>query len=316
MSQGGAAPAALWVAGARETEFSDNAATPGNVWRIERYRMRQDFQRHRSTRRPARYNTLRFSLPEGPAKMWSSLGPAPPGLSRAGRRSRTLGRLPAALIVGLVHLYARLWHRWSGAGPGRIPGRGAVVIAANHTSGADSAFLAAASPRPLSFLVAEEYAKIPGLHWLLRCSHSVPVRRDGRDVTAARRALRRLREGHAICVFPEGGLSNSGRPLPRRGKGGAAWLALKSGAPVVPVLICGGPSTPTVAAAWLRPSRVRLVIGQPVDLSALRARPYTRAVLEETAATITAAIAALGDHPQSPETGRSGRECPWKVNHA
>ena len=122
----------------------------------------------------------------------------------------------------------------------------------------------------------------------------VPVSRRGRDISAARLALRRLSAGRILGIFPEGGLSNAGRRRVRRGKAGVAWLALHSRAPVIPALITGGPQMSQVLLAWLLPSRVRVTFGPPVDLSAYYDRALDRRLLEEVATHLMDRVAALG----------------------
>lgn len=105
------------------------------------------------------------------------------------RRWRGSGQpLASFLAIGLVRLYVRVWHRWSLRGPGRMPAPGPAIVVANHTYGADCAFVTATRYRPLSFLVAAEYIKILGLGRLLRITASIPVRRNGTDVAAFRQA--------------------------------------------------------------------------------------------------------------------------------
>ena len=121
----------------------------------------------------------------------------------------------------------------------------------------------------------------------------VPVSRNGRDAVAARTAIRRLQEGRVICIFPEGGLSNAGRPRLRPGKAGAALIALRSQAPVFPALISGGPQTSSLKGAWLRPSRVRVRFGRAIDLSVYQGRPLDRRLLEEVTRVLMGRIADL-----------------------
>ena len=203
------------------------------------------------------------------------------------------------LGLGMVQLYARLWHGLSCNGPSPFPRKGPAILVANHTCSADAAFLTTGcAPRVLSFLIAGEYYAIPLLGRLLRYMGCVPVRRDGGDVAAVRAGLRRLSEGRILCIFPEGGLSNAGRGRHRAGKAGAALLALRSRVPVVPVRISGGPQTADIGQAWLRPSRARVTFGRPVDLSAYYGRPINRKLLEEVTGLLMKQVADLSFEPE------------------
>jgi 1-acyl-sn-glycerol-3-phosphate acyltransferase len=202
------------------------------------------------------------------------------------------------LGLGLVHAYARLWHGLSIRSSLGLPKSGPALVISNHTCSADPSFIQACCPRPLSFLIAREYyVKVAWARGLFEYLRSVPVARTGRDVAAARISLRRLAEGCILCIFPEGGLSGAGRGRVRPGKGGAALLALRSRAPVFPAFIAGGHQHGNVPRAWLLPSRVRIVLGPPVDLSAYYGRRIDRKLLEEVTAVLMNRIAALEPSP-------------------
>jgi 1-acyl-sn-glycerol-3-phosphate acyltransferase len=198
------------------------------------------------------------------------------------------------LGLGFIYLYVRLWHRGN-VGGSPLAERGPAILVANHTASADPAFLQAAFRRPLSFMLAQEYYVLPGVRPLCDYIGCVPVARNGRDTAGVRMALRRLQQGHILCMFPEGGLSNAGRRRIRPSKSGVALLALRSGAPVYPAFITGGPQTSDVPTAWLRPSRtpVRVTFGPAIDLSAYHGRPIERKLLDEVTAGIMSRVAAL-----------------------
>jgi 1-acyl-sn-glycerol-3-phosphate acyltransferase len=203
-------------------------------------------------------------------------------------------------FLALMRSYSRVVHRCSFVGTENIPARGPFLLMANHTCSADPALLLAACRRYIGFMLAEEYyAWIPVVHLLFRRMECVPVRRDGRDLRAVRCALALLSKGHVLGIFPEGGLSNAGRGGARRGKAGAAFLALRSGAPVIPAMIHGGPQTDDIFIAWLWPfpSRIRVVFGPPIDLSAYRGRRIDRKLIEEVMTVLTANLHALADRP-------------------
>jgi 1-acyl-sn-glycerol-3-phosphate acyltransferase len=205
-------------------------------------------------------------------------------------RGTTWSRL---LDLGAPYAYARLWHRWSSNGLAPLPTEGPAIVIANHTSSADPAFLVAGCSRRLRFLVAKEYYKIRLLNALFNRQGYVPVTRNGQDAGAAREALRCLQAGNVVCLFPEGGLSNAGRPRVRRGKGGAAWLALKSQAPVFPALIVGGPQTNSIRRSWLGCSRVRVIFGRAVDLTPYLDRPINPQLVSEVTRLLMASIEKL-----------------------
>ncbi|MBM4068815.1 MAG: 1-acyl-sn-glycerol-3-phosphate acyltransferase [Planctomycetes bacterium] len=213
------------------------------------------------------------------------------GWWRSGQTFRDFLLLRASLA------YARIWHRWTGPRPAHWPGDGPCLVIANHTCSADPAFLLAASTRGISFLVAAEHYDVhPAIRLILDHLDCVRVRRDGRDWLAIRRALRRLENGLAVCLFPEGNLSGvpSGRLL--RAKQGIAYLALKTRVPVYPAYIAGGPRTEELLNSWVLPTRraVRVTFGAAIDLSEYRDRRITRSLIAEVTEHLMQAVEALG----------------------
>jgi 1-acyl-sn-glycerol-3-phosphate acyltransferase len=133
--------------------------------------------------------------------------------------ARGLGRIE---LVGLEH----------------VPTTGPVVLAGNHRSALDGPLIFAFTPRPVTFLVKDE-AFVGPLVPLLRGAGQVPVVRERVDRAPIRLTLELLRSGGAVGIFPEGtrGDGRAGTAKP-----GAGYLALRSGASVVPVA-CHGTDT-------------------------------------------------------------------------
>ena len=85
-----------------------------------------------------------------------------------------------------------------------LPRSGPAIVVANHVSGLDPLLLVSASRRPLRFIVAREQYRRPELKWLLRAMGCIPVDRERQPQKALRHALRSLREGEVVALFPEG----------------------------------------------------------------------------------------------------------------
>ena len=146
---------------------------------------------------------------------------------------------PRRLPLSLVRSPGRwlLRQRWpiTVTGADLVPSTGPVVLAGNHLGLLDGPMLTVCTPRPVHALVKQEmYAGRLGP--VLRAAGQIPLDRFVVDPGAVKTTLRVLRDGGAIGIFPEG----------RRGPGdlgrfhhGAAYLALVSGAPVVPVTFLG-----------------------------------------------------------------------------
>lgn len=216
---------------------------------------------------------------------------------RLGRN--TLGRV-MTFAENLNELLAKSWWRFERVGRPTVPRTGAVIVAANHTCSADPIFLSAAvTYRPLSFLIAQEYARAPVIRILVRMLDCIPVKRDGRDTAATKQSLRHLREGKAVCVFIEGRIvppGEAGKP-----RDGVALMALKTGAPVIPAYISGTRYHNNVIVGLLQRHRARVRFGKPVELRDFNAddREQVRAATRKIYAAIHALAPADVALPQS-----------------
>jgi 1-acyl-sn-glycerol-3-phosphate acyltransferase len=118
-----------------------------------------------------------------------------------------------------------------------IPREGPVILAANHISNADAVILGAWLTKELGrrihWLGKKEMFDWPVVGWIARNGGVHPVDRSSADVDAFRMAERVLNEGHVLMVFPEGTRSPTGEL--QRPKDGLAMLALRTGAPIVPI---------------------------------------------------------------------------------
>ncbi len=163
----------------------------------------------------------------------------------------------------------RIWLRPVVEGLDNVPMTGPVILAANHLSAVDSFLIPALAPRSVAFLGKAEYFTMPGLKgWAMRTGLTaidvVPVPRgEHRAAQAALDvALGILAQGRAFGIHPEGSRSRDGRLS--RGRTGVAFLALESGAPVVPVGVIGTEHMQPVGARLPRRVPVTIRFGQPL----------------------------------------------------
>jgi len=181
---------------------------------------------------------------------------------------------------------------WQVRGRENVPAFGPLIVAPNHTSYLDPPVAGSALDRQLFFMAKVELFGVPFLGWLIRQYGAFPVRRGVADRAAMRHAERLLRAGHGVLVFPEGTRSPDGRLTP--GELGIAMLAMRTGAPVLPIGVDGTDRVMPRGTLIMRPACIRVNIGRPLRFDDLcRQGPVTRETLEEAVRRITAALAEL-----------------------
>lgn len=176
-----------------------------------------------------------------------------------------MGVIQAWLLEALrpaVWLLARLYFGVRFRGVEQIPRAGPVLLAPNHVSYADPVLVSIPIHRPIHYMAWAALFRARGLGRLIRWLGAFPVRLEEADQRAPREALRLLREGRAVLIFPEGGRSKDGRLQPF--KPGAFRLALAAGAPVVPVTIDGAFQAWPLTRRFPRPSRVTVTYHRPL----------------------------------------------------
>jgi 1-acyl-sn-glycerol-3-phosphate acyltransferase len=155
-------------------------------------------------------------------------------------------------------------------GGGNVPAHGPVIVAANHTGVIDGPLLAIFSPRPVHALTKDEMFH-GRLGDFLRLTGQIPLDRTHTDRSAVRACLHVLEHGGAVGIFPEG---NRGAGDLTRFRNGAAYLALVSGAPIVPLMMFGTRPAGGGKDALPEPKAVLdLVYGAPFHV---RPQPWPR----------------------------------------
>ena len=153
-------------------------------------------------------------------------------------------------VSPLIHGLFRL----SVQGAERFPPAGPLLLVGNHFHWSEPGLVAMVSPWLFEVLGARESMKHKMYGWWLRLYDVIPVEKGGINIDALKRALGCLDEGKIVAVFPEGRthIGHLGEPWP-----GAAYLALKSGAPLLPVGIEGAFDAPS---RWKKLKRASICI--------------------------------------------------------
>ena len=173
-------------------------------------------------------------------------------------------------------------------GVGHVPPQGPVIVAANHTGVIDGPLLAIFGPRPVHALTKEEMFR-GRLGRFLQQAGQIELDRTRTDLRAIRTCLHVLEHGGAVGIFPEG---NRGAGDLTRFRNGAAYLALVTGAPIVPLMMYGTRPAGGGKNALPEPgTRIDLVYGAPFRVHA-QPWPRTKAQVAATADALHARMRA------------------------
>ncbi len=162
------------------------------------------------------------------------------------------------LLIAILRFFVRLLWGLEVEGLENIPEEGGAVVAANHTMWFDPFAVAIALKRPIHFMAKAELFENPVVRWVLIKIYAFPVKRGLADRDAIREAQDLVSSGHLLGIFPEG-TRNKGEDDLLPLQGGAALISLKTGVPVVPVIIRG-----VNPVRFRKP--IKVSIGNPVDL--------------------------------------------------
>ena len=190
-----------------------------------------------------------------------------------------------ALVRGLN----RLFFRTTVEGRERVPTDGPMIIAPVHRSGIDFFVASEVTRRKLHYMAKDSLWKRPRFGRFLQTLGAFPVHRDAADREAMRRAQRVLEAGEVLVLFPEGERRTG--PVVKDLHQGVAFLAARTGAPVVPVGIGGSASVMPKGSKFPRPLHIHLVVGDPIAAPARTAggrvpRSQLQAMTEELTTTI------------------------------
>lgn len=201
---------------------------------------------------------------------------------------------------GAIIPFLKAVSRQKVTGTENIPREGGFITVANHLTDLDSLTAMRAmvdADVPVYSLAKSTLFDVPVLGAILRAGGQIPVHRATKEAgDSLKEAERVLRSGEVIMVFPEGTLSRDPLQWPMTGKTGAARLAMATGAPVVPMGQWGAQFVMGTYSKVIRPfprKEVRILIGEPLDLSRFGSDTTDRDAVRACTAEIMRAITAL-----------------------
>ena len=177
----------------------------------------------------------------------------------------------------IVRLLLRTVFRFRLEGAEHEPPTGPLVIVSNHTSDLDPLVVGAALRRRVHFMAKVELFRSPLVRWWVTACGAFPVRRGEADRQAWRRAREILERGGALVMFPEGTRGANAHDL-RPPEPGAALLALRTGATIVPVAILGTDAVLPRGAHRLSRAAIAVRVGLPIHPDGTARGPVRSAV--------------------------------------
>lgn len=179
------------------------------------------------------------------------------------------------IMIFLVHIFCLVVFRVKKVGEENIEKQGAYILCANHRSNWDPPIVVSSTKR-LSYVMAkEELFKNNFIKWIAKKCCVFPVKRGKMDIEAMKFSLKVLKEGNILVIFPEGtrnGMSKNGRA-----QNGAAFMALRTGVPVIPVGVQGE----------LKPfHKIKLNYGKPLDFSQYKTNKPEKELLDKVSKEI------------------------------
>lgn len=172
------------------------------------------------------------------------------------------------MLYRLSRFFARVffysYFRLKVVGREHIPQEGSCIVVGNHASLLDPLLICAIFARPIHYITYAFFYFHPWMHWFCKRVYCIPVKKEGNDVSALKRSLRLLKHDECVGIFPEGARSETGRLGP--GHAGGALIALKSGAPILPIGISGAYEAFPKGAWFPKPLRITVTVGEPFSL--------------------------------------------------
>ena len=191
-------------------------------------------------------------------------------------------RFERAFVRTVIIIYCKILYRVKVIGTENIPKDGAVIYCGNHRNYVDPQLIVVTAKRHVRFIAKEELTQTPALRVLGNVFDAIYVKRNSKDITALKEALKTLKQGNCVALFPEG--TRNGLEKGEQVKEGAAFFAVRTGAKVLPVGISGGDKIFKKAI---------VKYGKPLDFSEYKGKAQNKEVLEKVTDEIMSNIIEL-----------------------
>lgn len=179
------------------------------------------------------------------------------------------------IVIFLVYIFNLVVFRVEKIGEENIKEKGAYLICANHRSNWDAPILVSNLKRKVYVMAKAELFKNKFIKWFGRKCCVFPVKRGMRDIESIKYSLNLLKDGEILVIFPEG--TRNGMEKNGKAQNGVAYMAIRTGVPVIPVGIQGE----------MKPfKKVKLNIGEPLDFSQYKTNKPEKEILDKVSKEI------------------------------
>jgi 1-acyl-sn-glycerol-3-phosphate acyltransferase len=169
------------------------------------------------------------------------------------------------MLYRLTRIIARIlfkvYFRLDVEGIEHLPQKGGCLLVANHASFLDPLVICAATPRVIHYITYAFFYYHPAIHWFCKRAHCIPVKKEGNDISALKNALRLLKDGEVVGIFPEGERSAMG--VLAAAEPGVALMAMKANVPIVPIGIQGAYEAFPKGSSLPKPRKISMTMGTP-----------------------------------------------------
>jgi len=173
------------------------------------------------------------------------------------------------------------WLGYRARGYQRLDDAEGGLILANHQSFLDPLLVGLPLHRPISYLARDSLFRVPVIGWILTNTYVMPINREAASTASLRETIRRMQHGYLVGIFPEGTRTETGAV--GEFKPGFIAVVRRGKMPIYPVGIAGGIQALGRKSWFLRPARVRVVVGEPItlqDLEPFASRDQDQALID------------------------------------
>jgi 1-acyl-sn-glycerol-3-phosphate acyltransferase len=184
---------------------------------------------------------------------------------------KLVDRIAYQIVRFIVTTFCRVWCRMTVEGRENVPAEGIFILAPTHRSILDTPIASGVTRRRLRFMGADKYWKNKAFGRLLTALGGFPVSRGTADREALKRSIAVLQGGEPLVLFPEG--ERKVGPIVQPLFDGATYIAVKAGVPIIPVGIGGSERAMPKGAKFIRPRKLHVVVGKPIQAASIAASP-------------------------------------------